>query len=213
MLMISTRVRVKICGVRSFEEAQAAIEAGADALGFNFWPESVRYITEEAAREIIAKIPGVVSCVGVFVNEDAQRIREVAANTGISAAQLHGDESPDVCAALRPLRVIKAMRVGADFEPVTVQNYAVSAVLLDTAVKGRYGGTGERFDWRMAIEAKQYAPIILAGGITIENVADAITQVKPLAIDVCSGVEAAPGRKDLDKLRRFMAVVERANAL
>ncbi|HXG65587.1 MAG TPA: phosphoribosylanthranilate isomerase [Blastocatellia bacterium] len=211
--MVSTRVRVKICGVRSFEEAQAAIEAGADALGFNFWPESVRYITEEAAREIIAKVPGVVSCVGVFVNEEPQRIREVAANTGISAAQLHGDETSDICAALRPLRVIKAIRVGADFEPVTMQNYPVSAVLLDTAVKGRYGGTGERFDWRMAIEAKRYAPIILAGGITIENVADAITQVRPLAIDVCSGVEAAPGRKDLDKLRRFMAVVERANAL
>lgn len=206
-------MRVKICGVRSLEEAQAAIEAGADALGFNFWPESPRYITEEAAREIICKVPGVVSCVGVFVNANPQRIREVAASTGISAVQLHGDETPEVCADLGPTRVIKALRVGPDFDPVMVRDYPVSAVLLDTAVKGSYGGTGQRFDWQIAVEAKRYAPIILAGGITIENIADAITQVRPLAIDVCSGVEAAPGRKDLDKLRRFMAVVERANAL
>lgn len=208
-----TRVKVKICGVRTLEEAQAAVDAGADALGFNFWPPSARYIDPHAAREVITGITPAVCTVGVFVNEEANRIVDIASELGLSAVQLHGDESPEFCERLGSIKTIKAIRVGQDFDLSLIENYRVDMVLLDSSIEGSYGGTGRRFDWRIAIEAKQFAPIILAGGLTTENVWDAITQVRPAAIDVCSGVEAEPGRKDLDKLRRFMSIVARANAL
>jgi len=208
-----SRVKVKICGVRSLEEAQAAVDAGADALGFNFWPPSARFIEPHAAREVIAGITPTVCTVGVFVNEEASRIVDIASALGLSAVQLHGDESAEFCERLAPIKTIKAIRVGQDFDLSVIENYRVNMVLLDSSIEGSYGGTGRSFDWRIAIEAKHLAPIILAGGLTIENVWDAITQVRPAAIDVCSGVEAEPGRKDLDKLRGFMAVAARANAL
>ena len=205
------RVRVKICGVRSFEEARVAVDAGADALGFNFWPQSPRYIAPESARELIAAMTPFVACVGVFVNENAERIRELVAHLRLSAVQLHGDELPDFCASLDSLKVIKAFKVGSGFDLGAIRAYRVNAILLDTSVKGSYGGTGKRFDWQVAIEAKQYGPMILAGGLDEGNVAEAIERVQPMAIDVCSGVEAEPGRKDLEKLRSFMAAVGRAN--
>lgn len=208
-----TRVKVKVCGVRSLEEAEAALGAGADVLGFNFWSSSPRYIAPHAAREVIAKLSPVVSTVGVFVNDVADRITEIAFDLKLTAVQLHGDESPEFCAALDSIKTIKAIRVGQDFDLNVIKSYPVSMVLLDSHIKGSYGGTGQRFDWRIAVEAKRFAPIILAGGLNTENVWDAITHVRPAAIDVCSGVEAEPGRKDLDRLRRFMAVVARANAL
>ena len=208
-----TRVKVKICGIRTAEEAHAAVDAGADALGFNFWSSSPRYIEPSAAREIIAGLSPIVCTVGVFVNEDANRIVDTASELGLAAVQLHGDESPEFCERLGSIKMIKAVRVGQDFDLSLIENYRVNMVLLDSSTEGSYGGTGRRFDWRIAIEAKRLAPIILAGGITTENVWDAITHVRPAAIDVCSGVESEPGRKDLDKLRRFMAVVSRANAL
>jgi len=208
-----TRVKVKICGIRSVEEAEAALDAGADALGFNFWPKSPRYITPKSAGEIIARLSPMASTVGVFVNEDAARILEIATELRLSAVQLHGDESPDYCARLSSIKTIKAIRVGQDFDLRVIEGYSVAMVLLDSDIKGSYGGTGRRFDWRIAVEAKRLAPIILAGGINTENVWDAITHVRPAAIDVCSGVEAERGRKDLNKLRSFMAVVARANAL
>jgi len=208
-----TRVKVKVCGVRSLEEAEVALNAGADALGFNFWRSSPRYIAPQAAGEIIRKLSPVVSAVGVFVNDIADRIEEIASDLSLSAVQLHGDESPDFCAKLGSIKTIKAIRVGQDFDLNVIKSYPVSMVLLDSSIKGSYGGTGQRFDWRIAIEAKCLARIILAGGLNSENVWDAITHVRPAAIDVCSGVESEPGRKDLDKLRRFMAVVARANAV
>ena len=211
-----SRVKIKICGVRSLEEAQAAVDAGADALGFNFWPPSARYIEPHAAREVITGITPTVCTVGVFVNEEANRIVDIASELRLSAVQLHGDESPEFCERLAPIKTfktIKAIRVGPDFRQSVIESYRVNMVLLDSSSEGSYGGTGRRFNWRIAIEAKSLAPIILAGGLTIENVWDAITQVRPAAIDVCSGVEAEPGRKDLDKLRGFMAVAAQANAL
>ena len=207
------RVRVKICGVRSLEEAEAAVEAGADALGFNFWPRSPRYIAPDAARSVIRQISPPVSAIGVFVNEDPLRIAEIVSGAGLNAVQLHGDETPEFCAGLGSIKIIKAVRVADDFDCASINRYPVSAILLDTSVKGSYGGTGKRFDWSAAIEAKRYARIILAGGLTIENVAEAIKSVNPFAIDVCSGVESEPGRKDIDKLQRFMAEVVRANDL
>lgn len=205
------RVRVKICGVRSLEEARAAFDAGADALGLNFWPKSPRYIAPAAAREITSELMPLIACIGVFVNEDRDSIIDIVSQVGLSAVQLHGDESPDFCARLGSLKIIKAFRVGEGFDMGSIEKYDVSAALLDARIRGSYGGTGQSFDWSVALEAKKLAPIILAGGLTIENVADAIEQVSPMAIDVCSGVEAEPGRKDLDKMRRFMGEVAHAN--
>jgi phosphoribosylanthranilate isomerase len=205
------RVRVKICGVRTLDEAQAALECGADALGFNFWPKSARFINPDQAREIIQRLPLFITCVGVFVNQDAQRINEIVEQTRIQIVQLHGDEEAQFCRQILAANVIKAFRVGDDFDLSLLQSYPAKAFLLDAKVKGEYGGTGVRFDWQIAVEAKKIAPIILAGGINIDNLADAITFVRPFAIDVCSGVEAEPGRKDLRKLREFMKTVEHLN--
>jgi phosphoribosylanthranilate isomerase len=162
---------------------------------------------------VIDSLSPIVLFVGVFVNDEAKRIAEIATDLHLTAVQLHGDESPEFCESLASIKTIKAIRVGQDFDLSVIKRYAGRMVLLDSNIKGSYGGTGQRFDWRIAIEAKQLARIILAGGLNTENVWDAITHVRPAAIDVCSGVEAEPGRKDLDKLRRFMAVVARANAL
>lgn len=210
---MAARVKVKVCGVRRLEEAQAALTGGADALGFNFWPQSRRYITPRAALEVIRELSPVSSIVGVFVNDEINRIIDIASELQLSAVQLHGDESPEYCGGLGSIKTIKAIRVGQDFDLSVIKNYPVSMVLLDSSIEGSYGGTGQQFDWRIAIEAKALARIILAGGLNAENVWEAITHVRPAAIDVCSGVEAEPGRKDLDKLRRFMGVVARANAL
>jgi len=207
------KVKVKICGIRSLEEAEAAINAGADALGFNFWPNSPRYTTPGAAKAVIGALSPIVSFVGVFVNDEAKRIAEIAAELNLNAVQLHGDEPPEFCESLSAIKTIKAIRVGQDFDLNVIKRYATCMVLLDSNIKGSYGGTGQRFDWRIAIEAKQLARIILAGGLNSDNVWDAITHVRPAAIDVCSGVESEPGRKDFDKLTRFMAIVARANAL
>jgi phosphoribosylanthranilate isomerase len=207
-----SRVKVKICGVRTLEEAVAALDAGADALGFNFWPRSPRYIAPEAAREITRSVSPLASLIGVFVNEETRRIEEIVSVAGLSAVQLHGDETPEFCERMSSIKVIKAFRVGADFNVEVIRSYPVSMALLDTSIKGSYGGTGRRFDWRVVVEAKQIAPVMLAGGLSIENVAEAIQHVRPFAVDVCSGVEAEPGRKDLNKLRKFMAAVDEANA-
>ncbi|HSE37456.1 MAG TPA: phosphoribosylanthranilate isomerase [Blastocatellia bacterium] len=208
-----SRVKVKICGIRTLEEGEAALDAGADALGFNFWRQSARYVDPDVVREMINGLSPIACKVGVFVNEEANRVMDIASELGLNAVQLHGDESPEFCDQLGSIKTIKAIRVGQDFDLNLIQEYRVDMVLLDSRVEGRYGGTGHRFDWRVAIEAKRLAPIILAGGLTTENVWEAITHARPAAIDVCSGVEAEPGRKDLVKLRRFMAIVAKANAL
>ena len=208
-----TRVKVKICGVRTIEEATAAVEAGADALGFNFWAQSARFIEPAKVRWIIQNVGPFIATVGIFVNEEPNRITDIVGELGLTAVQLHGDESPEFCEQLKTVRKIKALRVAPGFDVKRIADYRVEMILLDAGIKGSYGGTGHKFDWQVAIEAKKYAPIILAGGLTADNVVEAITRVTPVAIDVCSGVEAEPGRKDLDKLRQFMKTVARANAL
>ena len=207
------RVRVKICGIKTVEEANAAVECGVDMLGFNFFRESPRYISPVAAREIIERLPPVISCIGVFVNEKTEEVMKIAYEAMLNGVQLHGDEPPEFCRALTGLRVLKAVRVGEKFDAASIKEYPVSGILLDAGLKGFFGGTGHKFDWRAAVEAKRYAPIILAGGLTIGNVVDAISIVSPSAVDVCSGVEAVPGKKDISKIRRFMAAVERANSM
>jgi phosphoribosylanthranilate isomerase len=207
------QVRVKVCGIRSLEEAQASIAAGADWLGFNFWPRSPRYIAPEVAREIVAMLPPLVVNIGVFVNEARERIEAIASDLRLAAVQLHGDESPEFCAGITAAKTIKAIRVTEDFVPQSIKRYSVSMILLDTGIPGSYGGTGRTFDWSVAAECARLSPIILAGGLTAQNVGEAISTVRPAAIDVCSGVEAEPGRKDLVKLRNFMLAVTKANAM
>jgi len=194
--------RVKICGITNIEDALQAVEAGADALGFVFFKESPRNISHERAREIIEKVPAFVSTIGVFVNEPAWRVEEIMRLTGLDIAQLHGEESPEECCKFR--RVIKALRVDkmTDLEPMN--KYRVSAFLLDAYSKGEYGGTGRVFNWDIALEAKKYGNVILAGGLTPDNVAEAVKYVKPFAVDVSSGVESEKGIKDHEKVRQFI---------
>jgi phosphoribosylanthranilate isomerase len=198
-------VQVKICGITNEEDAAAAVEAGADALGFNFYRKSPRYVTAAEARRIVEKVPGRVLCVGVFVDEDADEVRRVVAAAGLGAAQLHGDESPDYCRGLNCGMTIKAMRVGEGFDIARVARCGAQAVLLDAFSAEAFGGTGRTFDWDVARRARELVPkLFLAGGLTPGNVAEAVRAVRPFAVDVCSGVEAAPGRKSPALVKNFI---------
>src|SRR5581483_1069778 len=164
-------IKVKICGITNLEDALAAADAGTDALGFNFYRKSPRYVEPLEAQKIIEQLPPFVAAVGVFVNEpEPQRVAEMASQLKLNAIQLHGDESPDYCAQLNDWRIIKALRVSSTFKPEHLSHYAVGAVLLDAYKDGEYGGTGEVFAWDVAMEAKRYAPIILAGGLNPSNI-------------------------------------------
>jgi phosphoribosylanthranilate isomerase len=204
-------VKVKVCGITSYEDANMAIELGVDAIGFNFYHKSPRYIAPAVAREIADKLPPFTSVVGLFVNEtNLDVVRSVSEMVKLTIIQLHGNEGPSYCSQLQPWKLIKALRVGDGFDVSHVRAYPVSAILLDSYSADAYGGTGSLFDWGMAVQAKQHARrIILAGGLTPENVVSAIRTVKPYGIDVCSGVESAPGRKDRVRLQQFMQEVQR----
>jgi phosphoribosylanthranilate isomerase len=203
-------VRIKVCGITNLEDALLAAELGADALGFIFYPPSPRKVAPEEARAIIAQLPPFVTTVGVFVDEDAALVSTLAARLGLDWVQLHGQESPEYCRTLGR-RVIKGFRIQdkSSLADMAVYRGAAQALLLDTYKKGQAGGTGETFDWRLANEAKAYGPIILAGGLTPYNVAQAIATAQPRAVDVASGVEVAPGKKDPEKLRKFFAAIRR----
>jgi phosphoribosylanthranilate isomerase len=201
-------VRIKICGITNLEDALLAAELGANALGFIFYAKSPRKVDPEATREIIRQLPPFVLSVGVFVNEEAAVVQELAARVGLDWVQLHGQEPPEYCRSLGR-RVLKGFRIKDEDSLKELQVYrgAVQAFLLDTYKKGQTGGTGETFDWELAVRAKGYGPIVLAGGLTAENVAHAVATVWPQAVDVASGVEAAPGKKDPEKLRAFFKAV------
>ncbi len=196
------RVRVKICGITRAEDALKAIEFGADALGFIFYKNSPRYVSPEIVRDIIHCLPPFVTTVGVFVNEQPSVIEETIETTGIDVVQLHGEEPPEYCA--RWQKVIKALRIKEMADLELLHRYRVSAYLLDTYSPDKPGGTGERFDWDIAVKANRLGTIILAGGLTPDNVIEAVEKVKPYAVDVSSGVEAEKGIKDHDKLKRFI---------
>jgi phosphoribosylanthranilate isomerase len=206
-------VRVKICGITNWADARLAVDAGADALGFNFYPSSPRAVTPAQAWEIVRRLPPLVESVGVFVNWAVEPVEALARAVGLRAVQLHGDELPDVVAWLADMRpVIKAFRVRSGFRVVSLGRYPkASAFLLDGFGGPLPGGSGRVFDWRAARAAKRYGRIILAGGLRAENVAQAIREVEPYALDVCSGVEVRPGKKDVARLRALMHEVERAN--
>jgi phosphoribosylanthranilate isomerase len=197
-------VQVKICGITSLEDAHTAVDSGADALGFVFYPPSPRYVTSEQAEQIIRTLPPYVTTVGLFVDVTSEVINETVARCGLDRVQLHGREPPAFCRRIgRP--VIKAIRVKNAESLKPLPDYQVAAYLLDAYVEGALpGGTGAPFPWELAVQAKPYGPVILAGGLTPENVETAITQVRPYGVDVSSGVERAPGVKDRRKIRQFI---------
>jgi phosphoribosylanthranilate isomerase len=200
----ATGVRIKICGITNAEDAIAAADLGADAIGFVFAP-SPRQISPDKAREIIMALPPLVQTVGVFVDEDPEKVASTAALCHLDLLQFHGKESASYCRGFGQ-RVIKAVQVqGPDgLEGCSEYSGVVDAFLLDTYVPGQKGGTGLTFDWNLALEAKRFGRIILAGGLNPDNVAAAITAVKPYAVDASSGLELKPGVKDHEKMARFI---------
>jgi phosphoribosylanthranilate isomerase len=197
---------VKICGVTNLEDALAAVEAGADLLGFNFYRRSPRYVSPGEARLIVGRLPESVNGVGVFVNEPGpNEVERIAREAGLGAVQLHGDETPEFCRGLRGLKTIKALRVRRGFDAAACALYTTDALLLDAYTTDAFGGTGHTFDWTLAREARATVErLYLAGGLTPDNVAGAVRAVRPYAVDVCSGVETSPGRKSFQLMRRFV---------
>jgi len=196
-------MRVKICGITNSEDAQAAIELGADALGFVF-AKSPRQVTRELARDIIERLPPFVSPVGVFVDEQVNTIKEVCNFCNVHIVQLHGSEAPLYINDLKGYKIIKAFRIREEDDLKPLANYKPHAFLLDSYVKGVMGGTGVAFNWEVARQAHKYGTIILSGGLTPENVREAIHIVKPYAVDVSSGVESSLGKKDKMLMKRFI---------
>ncbi|GAB6193357.1 phosphoribosylanthranilate isomerase [Desulfocastanea catecholica] len=209
---VPRRTRVKVCGTTRLEDALVAADCGADALGFIFYSKSPRAIAPEKAAQIIKQLPPFVDRVGVFVNATIDEVVAVAA-TGLSALQLHGNESVDYCWALRQklpcCSLIKAIRVGAESRPDDFAAYhaCVDAFLLDTYVQGERGGTGRIFDWSIIEQLQLHGPILLAGGLSPENVLAAISAVHPYAVDINSGVESHPGVKDHARLKNLLQLV------
>ncbi|MBI3586923.1 MAG: phosphoribosylanthranilate isomerase [Ignavibacteriales bacterium] len=194
---------VKICGITNLEDAQHAVLCKADAIGFIFYEESPRFIPHHRAAEIVKKLPEHVSKIGVFVNADRKFIHEVVSHVNLSAVQLYGNEGPDDLVNYEA-SVIKVFRVKDDFDVEVMRNYIVDAFLLDTHKEGMMGGTGTTFNWNLAVAAKEYGKIILSGGLTPENIEEAVRFVQPYGVDVSSGVEASPGKKDPQKVREFI---------
>lgn len=203
---MKNQVRIKICGITNLDDALAAAELGADAVGFIFYEKSKRHISPRAAAFIIRELPPFIATVGVFVNEPPEKVVDIAKEAGVGCIQLHGDETPEYCQAVG-LRTIKALRVKDASVLNSLRSYSVSAILLDTYREGVPGGTGETFDWDIASEAAATGRVILSGGLTPENVREAVGKVRPYAVDVSSGVESSPGRKDHEKLRKFFEQV------
>lgn len=201
--------RVKICGITNLEDARHAAACGADALGFVFYSGSTRCIEPEQARRIIAELPPFITMVGLFVNELPARIRELVDYCGLDAVQLHGDEEPQQC-SYPPCRVIKALRLRDSMDDEMYSAYQVSSLLLDAYVPDKYGGTGKRCDWDLAARIALEYRIILAGGLTPANVAEAVCQVRPYGVDVSSGVEKLPGKKDPEKVAMFIRMAKEA---
>ena len=200
--------RVKVCGIRRLEDAHLAVELGASALGFIFWPSSPRFVDPDRAQTIVEALPPLVAAVGVFVDQPPEYVDGIARGLKLSAVQLHGREAV-ADYALRPWRIVKAIPVGPDtqVESVLSQVPPDVGVLLDAHDPIRRGGTGRTIDWTIASRLARMRPIMLSGGLTAHNVREAIDTVRPHAVDVSSGVESEPGVKDADKLRAFFAAV------
>jgi phosphoribosylanthranilate isomerase len=199
--------QIKICGITNGEDALLAAEYGADALGFIFYPSSPRHVTPDTARTIIQALPESVVRVGVFVNQDPSDVNEITTFCGLDLIQLHGDESPDYCRCFPAERLIKAMSFHADSDLEAWVHYPVNAVLLDHREAGKYGGTGKTSNWALAGRIRAIFPLILAGGLYEGNIEAAIRIVAPDAVDLNSGVEKSPGRKDPEKIKRIIDII------
>ena len=200
---------VKICGIKTLKDALAAIEAGADYLGFNFYPKSVRFIEKSACAEITSVLKREhphIKLVGVFVNSSVEEIQDILQTCQLDLVQLHGDETPEIFAQLAPY-AFRAFR-GIPESNAGYERNEVPSMLIDAAVKGVYGGSGVTVDWAAAAELAKKYPLLLAGGLTPENVADAVRQVRPWGVDVASGVESVPGEKDAEKMSAFVKAVK-----
>ena len=205
-------VKIKICGITNTDDAMAAVELGADALGFNFYKKSPRYIDPQRAAEIITQLPPFIVPVAIFVNEREDRILETLKTACIHGVQLHGDETPEFCQRFGN-HVIKAFQVKDKESLKHMSHYRVSAYLLDSYREGLRGGTGTTFDWHLAVVAKTFGRIILAGGLNPDNVAEAVKLVQPYGVDVTGGVEREQGIKDHAKLKKFISEVRKASRL
>ena len=206
------RVKVKICGITNWTDARRAAEAGADFLGFNFYRKSPRYVAPGRARKIVRRLPKHVAAVGIFVDEREENILKIARSVGLDFLQLHGNENPESAMRLaRFFPVIKAARVENGFRPAQLAKFRrVRAVLLDGFKPRLAGGTGKTFDWKIARSAGSHRHIFVAGGLAPENVARAIQVARPYAVDICSGVESRPGKKDPEKLKALMRAIQSA---
>jgi phosphoribosylanthranilate isomerase len=201
---------VKICGITNVEDARAAAEAGADAIGLMFYERSPRNLSLGLAAEIARALPPYVIKVGVFVDPAEEFVLRAIGECGLNIAQFHGEETPEFC-ALFPIMVLKAFRIRDAESLKQLANYPTDGWLLDAYSQDKLGGTGEKFNWDLAVEAQRFGkPIFLAGGLTLENVADAIRQVRPYAVDVSSGVESSPGKKDHAKVKAFIQAAKGA---
>jgi len=204
--------RVKICGITEFEDARDAVLLGAAAIGLNFYASSPRYVDPTRAAQIIEKLPPFVTIVGVFVNHpDPQNLEDFALSLGLHAVQLHGNETPDYCSMIQRVKVIKALRVDSNFRVDTLRSHGSGTFLLDACSPDQFGGTGRSFNWDLVFGANAFGSIIIAGGLTPENVAQAVTTLHPFGVDVASGVESKPGKKDYEKMRRFIEAVQRTD--
>ncbi len=205
---LQPRTKVKICGTTSLKDALLAVESGADAVGFIFYKESPRNISQKDVKDIVVQLPPFIETVGVFVNETSDNVNRIAEQCRLTAVQLHGDESPAFCRRIKR-RVIKAVRVKDAESLKGMSGYDVSGYLLDAFNEESRGGTGMVFDWNLALRAKKQGPVIIAGGLNPFNVYTAIHRVKPYGVDVCSGVEKSPGIKDPEKVGEFIKAVRK----
>ena len=211
---MSDMTRIKICGITNLDDGLEAIAAGVDALGFVFVPNTPRYITPSQAKLVIKQLPPFITNVGLFVDSEIDEIEDIVNHCKLNAVQLHGDESPEMCSQISlQTKVIKSFHVKKELQVLRneIANYRVDAYLLDTFIKGKAGGTGQTFDWRIAEGLSQR--IILAGGLTPDNIGTAIAQLQPYGVDVSSGVEKSPGKKDTNKIYSFVRQVRKANLI
>ena len=204
-------MKIKICGITNTEDAKVAWESGADALGFILYAQSPRYVDPQTVKTIVSGLPPFIVSVGIFVNESSKTVQNIMEKCGLTYAQLHGDETPEYCETLdRP--ILKALRLKDRSSFLSLAEYrgraGVKGFVVDAFSESSYGGTGQTTDWSLAAEVARAAPILLAGGLTPENVQDAIAQVHPYGVDVSSGVEVRPGKKDHDKVRAFIRAVQ-----
>ena len=199
--------KVKICGIKTLSDAKFAVDYGADAIGFVF-AESIRNVSKEKARAIVRKLPPFVTTVGLFVNDTAENIEAICRFCGLDTIQLHGNERPSLLNRLKAFKTIKAFRIQNEKDIIPIRKYKPDAILLDGYSENKMGGTGTSFDWKIVKKLKTSIPVIVAGGLTHLNVSQAIRIVNPYAVDVSSGVESGPGKKDRKLIKKFIDAVK-----